>query len=189
VYTTAPTLETERLVLRAHQLADFPPLAALFATGRSRFMNGPKSLDDVWRGFMCDVGQWPILGYGTWAIERKATGEYVGQVGLNRPPEYPEDELGWLLFDGFEGRGFAFEAAARARSFAFDVLRLPTLVSYVDPSNLRSIALAKRLGAARDPSAPKPQHDPCLVFRHPTPHRQSDRPARLREPSKEDELD
>lgn len=169
MYQVAPTLETDRLVLRPHRFEDFQPLADLFATERSRYMDGPLRPADVWRNFMCDVGQWAVLGYGAWAIELKATGTYIGQVGLNRPYHFPEDELGWLLFDGHEGHGYAFEAAKRARDFGFTELGLGTLVSYVDPENARSTALAERLGGMRDPAAKRPENDPCIVFRHPRP--------------------
>lgn len=166
MHRVAPILETDRLILRPHRLEDFGPYADLFASERSRYMDGPISRADAWRNFMCDVGQWPILGYGAWAIELKSTGAYIGQVGLNRPFHFPEDELGWLLFAGHEGHGYALEAARRARDFGFDELGLTTLVSYVDPDNARSIALCERLGGVRDPDAKRPENDPCIVFRH-----------------------
>ncbi|MEL7026999.1 MAG: GNAT family N-acetyltransferase, partial [Pseudomonadota bacterium] len=50
----------------------------------------------------------------------------------------------------------------------FTELGLSTLVSYIDPENARSIALAERLGAVRDDEAEKPEDNP-LVYRHPTP--------------------
>ena len=164
----APTITTERLVLRPHRRDDFEPIAALFQTPRSRYMDGPKPVAEVWRFFTNDVGQWAILGYGAWAVTLR-DGTYVGQVGINRPLEFPEDELGWLLFDGYEGRGYASEAAAAARDFAWHTAKLPSLVSYVDPDNAPSIRLAERLGAVRDPRAATPNGDPCLVFRHPKP--------------------
>jgi RimJ/RimL family protein N-acetyltransferase len=168
MFDAAPTITTDRLVLRAHRLDDFAPIAALYASDRARYMDGPKPAHEAWRIFMSDVGQWPILGYGAWAITLR-DGTYVGQVGINRPLEFPEDELGWLLFDGHDGKGYAAEAAIAARDFAFREAELPTLVSYVDPDNGPSIRLAERLGAVRDPDAATPLNDPCLVFRHRTP--------------------
>ena len=43
-----------------------------------------------------------------------------------------------------------------------------TCVSYIDPANRRSIALAERLGAQEDTTAPKPDAY-CRVYRHPGP--------------------
>ena len=161
----APTITTDRLILRSHRREDFEPIAALFQSPRSRYMDGPKPAADVWRYFTNDVGQWVILGYGTWAVTLR-DGTYIGQVGINRPLDFPEDELGWLLFDGYEGRGYAYEAALAARGFAFGEVGLKTLVSYIDPDNGPSIRLAERLGAVRDPDAATPNGEACLVFRH-----------------------
>ena len=69
-----------------------------------------------------------------------------------------------------EGKGYAFEAAQAARAHAFDVLGWETAVSYIDPGNARSIELAERLGAVRDPEA-APFHEGDLVFRHSAPGR------------------
>jgi RimJ/RimL family protein N-acetyltransferase len=51
------------------------------------------------------------------------------------------------------------------RDWAFAERRLPTLVSYCDPANERSIAVAERLGAVRDDLAPR-QDPEDVVFRH-----------------------
>ena len=98
-------------------------------------------------------------------IDRMGDGTCIGQVSINHGPLFPEKELGWMLYDGFEGQGYAHEAAAAMRDWAFDILGLETLVSYVDPGNQKSIAVAERLGAVRDPDALR-QDPEDLVFRH-----------------------
>lgn len=163
---TAPTITTERLVLRSHRLDDFELLVRLYSDDRSRFIGGPLSRQAVWQGFMSGVGQWPILGYGAWGVDLAGTGECVGQVAIGFPEEFPEPELGWLLFEGHEGHGYAYEAALRAKAFAFDEAKLETLVSYVDPENARSIRLCERLGGRKDLEAATPNGDLCLVFRY-----------------------
>jgi RimJ/RimL family protein N-acetyltransferase len=78
---------------------------------------------------------------------------------------FPERELGWLVYPEAEGHGFAFEAATALRAWARETRKFETLVSYIDPANLRSIRLAERLGAMLDPHAARP--DPGdLVYRH-----------------------
>ncbi len=161
----APVLAGENVRLRPHRASDIDALALLYETERSAHIGGPQPRDRVWRDLGYDAGQWQLLGFGSWAIET-ATGHYVGQAGLNLPDDYPEPELGWLLFEQFEGRGYALEAATLARRFAWDVLGLETLVSYIDPDNHRSIKLAERLGAVKDLDAPTPGGDACLVYRH-----------------------
>ncbi|MCY1557462.1 Acetyltransferase (GNAT) domain protein [compost metagenome] len=101
-------------------------------------------------------------------IDLTATGQCVGQVGINHGPLFPEKELGWMLYEGHEGQGYAMEAAGALRDWAFAERGFDTLVSYCDPANVRSIAVAKRLGAVLDPDAPR-QDQEDLVFRHPRP--------------------
>ena len=96
-----------------------------------------------------------------------AGGVTVGQVGLNAGPLFPETELGWQLFQGHEGKGYATEAAAALRDWGFANLGVASLVSYVDPGNLASARVAERLGAVLDADAPRQIGDETdLVFRH-----------------------
>jgi RimJ/RimL family protein N-acetyltransferase len=75
-----------------------------------------------------------------------------------------------VLQAGAEGRGFASEAAAAVRDHAFRALGWPTLVSYMDPENDRSVRLAERLGGVRDDAAARPAGpDECIVYRYPAP--------------------
>ena len=60
---------------------------------------------------------------------------------------WPEPEVGWAVFDSFEGKSIAYEAACRARRWAYDELEFTTLTSGIVPNNQRSINLAKRMGA------------------------------------------
>lgn len=166
--TDVPIMETARLILRPHRVEDFEPLAALLGSARARHMDGRLSRRQAWSAFAADVGQWSLLGFGPWAIDRRADGAFLGQVGLNRPDHFPECEIGWMLCEEAEGHGYAKEAAIAARDHAYRSLGLQTLVSYIDPENARSIALAERLGAVQDPDAPAPDIGD-LVYRLPVP--------------------
>lgn len=162
----APLIRTERLLLRPYRLDDFPRLFALYETDRAAFIGGRLSKRRVWDAYMNCIGQWPLFGFGGWAIEEISSGALAGEVAVTHPVDFPEVELGWLLLDGFEGRGYAHEAALAARAWAFSETDLTTLVSYVDPANIRSARLAERLGATIDPGALTPNDDPILVYRH-----------------------
>ncbi|KKB77949.1 acetyltransferase [Devosia soli] len=162
---TVPTLETERLVLRPMRIDDFPAYAALMASPRSLFMGGPYDQRGAWGMFCHDVALWALYGHGALMIDRKSDGTCIGQVGINHGPLYPEKELGWLLYDGFEGHGYATEAAMALKDWAFEFLELRTLVSYVDPANEPSKSVATRLGGKRDVDAPV-QDEGDLAYRY-----------------------
>jgi RimJ/RimL family protein N-acetyltransferase len=161
-----PTLETERLILRMQTTEDWPEYCSLMMSERSKFMGGPFSRDAAWGLFCHDVAQWTLMGHGALMIEDRRSGQCLGQVGINYGPLFPEHELGWLLYQHAEGKGYAHEAALALRHGAFHERNLETLVSYVDPPNLRSRTLAERLGAELDENAAR--QDPTdLVYRHP----------------------
>ena len=160
-----PTIETTRLKLRPPTLGDWPDYAELMQSERAIFMGGPFSVDMAWGMYCHDVAQWALMGHGALMLENRITGACLGQVGINYGPLFPEHELGWILYAHAEGYGYAYEAALALRNWAFRVRGLKTLVSYIDPHNIRSCRLAQRLGARLDLEAAR--QDPAdLVFRH-----------------------
>lgn len=167
----APTLTTERLTLRPQQMSDFAVLRDFYASDRSKSVGGPLESKHLWYGFAADTGCWELQGFGAWAIELNSDQTYIGRITLNGPPNFPEREIGWMLFDGFEGQGYAFEAATAARDCLFATMGWTTVVSYIAPDNARSAALAARLGASIDEAAfgSFPAYPDTLVYRHPAP--------------------
>lgn len=147
-----PLLETERTRLRALRMEDFPAWAEILCSDRARWMDGPYGRDEAFTEFAASAGSWLLRGHGCWTVEDEATREVLGFVCLNLEPTDNEPELGFFLREGAEGRGLAREAAGAARDWAQDQ-GFASLVSYVDPANERSQALARALGAARDPQA------------------------------------
>ncbi len=160
-----PRLTTRRLILRAPVEGDFSAYERLMGSGRSRGMGGPYDTRAAWGMFCHDIACWSLFGHGALMVDLSATGECVGQVGINHGPMFPEKELGWLIYEGFEGFGYATEAAAALRDWAGRTLGYNGLVSYIDPENRASIKVAERLGATLDPLARK-QDAGDLVYRH-----------------------
>ncbi len=147
-------------------MADWPVYAAFMASDGAVYMGGPVAEAAAWGMFCHDVAQWSLMGHGSLMIESRADGTCIGQVGINSGPLFPEHELGWLLYPGFEGQGYALEAATELRRWGFEVLGLQTLVSYIHRDNEKSRRLAERLGAVLDDAAER--HDlNDLVYRHP----------------------
>ena len=160
-----PTLRTARLTLRAPALEDFEPLVAFYASDRARFIGGPSDRDMTWRGLLAQIGHWAVRGYGYFSVDTHA-GEMIGRVGVVCHESWPEPELGWHVFAGAEGHGYALEAAEAARDHAAG-LGLGPLISMINPENARSIRLAERLGAALEREWEHPKWGRTLIFRHP----------------------
>jgi RimJ/RimL family protein N-acetyltransferase len=164
-----PTLETERLRLRPWRNDDLDAFSA-FTSDRAttQFVGGTFSRGDSWRRIAMFLGHWQLRGFGNWAIEEKASGAFVGYGGLWEPDGWPEREVMWGLLRNYHGRGYATEAAARARAYAFQELQWPTAVSYIVAENLPSRRVAERLGATRDGTT-ELKGTAVDVWRHPSP--------------------
>ena len=81
----------------------------------------------------------------------------------------PEPEIGWSLFEGFEGRGYATEAALEARDWAYRSAGWTTAISLIAPQNAASKAVATRLGAAPEGRFVHPEEGwEAEIWRHPS---------------------
>lgn len=167
--TETPVLQVGALSLRAPAAKDWPYWRDMMSSERSRFIRA-ETIDEgkAWRAFGHIIGHWVMRGYGSFIITRTGEDIALGMTGPWHPAGWPEPEIGWSIWSAeAEGQGIAFAAAQAARDFAFSSLGWETAVSYVDPENTRSIALAERLGARRDADAVTPGDAACLVYRHP----------------------
>ncbi|MEE9453413.1 MAG: GNAT family N-acetyltransferase [Paracoccaceae bacterium] len=167
--TPIPTLETDRLILRAPVVADFDAMAAFLAEERSSGVGGPMNRAAAWRVFATDFGHWHIRGYGMFAVEEKSSCKTAGMVGFWYPDGWPEVELGWTAYKGFEGKSIAYAAAKRVRQHAYDDLGWGALISIILPDNTRSIALAEQLGAKFERDWVSPGGTDAVIYRHPAP--------------------
>ena len=161
-------IETERLSLRRPDAEDVDALIDFYVSERSVMAGGNVPYSEAVTRAYAMLGHWAHRGYGLFAITRKGDNIPLGMAGPYFPPGRPEREIGWGLFAGSEGNGYATEAARATIGFARDTLGWSEIVHYIDPENLRSIAVAERLGAELDLNAvqPKPGHV-CLVYRQP----------------------
>jgi len=164
-----PTLTTSRLTLRPLMAADFDVFADFFASDRSKFVGGPVPRELSWRMLAVELGHWSLRGYGRWAVEETASGRFAGVVGPWNPEGWPEPEVGWDLMAGFEGKGYATEAATAALAYVFDTLGWPTAISLVATGNDSSRRVARRLGAAHDGMFEHPRFGLLEIWRHPAP--------------------
>ncbi len=167
---TIPRLETDNLILRAPEQSDFETYVA-FALDpvRSAGFGTEENRSDAWRWFACNLGHWTLRGYGYFTVEEKVSGKPCGLSGIWAPEGWPEPEIGWVVYEGFEGKGIAFEAAARTREWAYTDLGFTTLTSNIVPGNIRSVALAERLGAAFEREYDNVHMGVEQLYRHPSP--------------------
>lgn len=161
----APTLHTPRLVLRPYRMDDFDAYAAFLGSRRALSLHGPHSRQVAWCWFTNEIAQWQLLGIGGLMIE--VDGRAAGRVAVTLGPDQAEPDLGWSLFEGFEGKGYATEAALALREHVRTHADVASLVSYLRADNAAALGVAARLGCVLDPGAQRPEGVDCLVYRHP----------------------
>jgi RimJ/RimL family protein N-acetyltransferase len=150
----APTLETERLVLRMHSIADFVDSVALWTDPEvTRFIGArPFTQEEIWARLVRYVGHWALLGYGYWAVTERETGRFLGEVGFadfKRDIEPSFDgmpEIGWVLASRAHGRGYATEAVRAAIAWGDAHLEAARTVCIIAPENRPSIRVAEKCG-------------------------------------------
>ncbi|MFF5445056.1 GNAT family N-acetyltransferase [Streptomyces sp. NPDC012888] len=169
-------LHTERLFLRRWRESDLEPWAAMNADPEVR-----EHLGDLLTREQSDASvarfqaEFDRRGYGWWAVEVRATGEFVGFAGLDRVDDgmpFTGVEIGWRLARPSWGQGYATEAALGALAHGFGTLGLPEILAVTTASNLRSQAVMRRIGMTRDPAddfddpaAPEGPLRPNVLFR------------------------
>jgi len=186
-------LETQRLILRTWKGSDRVPFAQLNADPNvMRYF--PATLSRVESDAVVDAieAHHRTHGFGLWAVEKKATGAFMGFIGLNIPSFQahftPTVEIGWRLAQPFWGKGYATEGAKQALHYGFQKLELSEIVSFTAKVNRRSIAVMERLGMTHNPAddfehprlppghvlrphvlyrITQSQHDPCIELPEP----------------------
>lgn len=153
-FVSVPVLATARLTLSGHSSQDFDDFAAQWSDPEVvRYLTGrPLTREEAWSRFLRAIGHWAVRGYGYWILRERATGRFVGDVGLadlqrELEPSYRgEPEAGWVLAPWAQGQGYATEAVRAVLSWADATLAAPRVVCIIDPSNTPSLRVADRCG-------------------------------------------
>ncbi len=143
--------KTDRILLRQWRPSDKEPFAALNADPKvmeyfPSVLNRQES-DAMADRFAALIAE---RGWGFWVAELKASGEFLGFVGLHVAsddlPFSPCVEIGWRLAHEHWGKGYTTEAAEEAMGIGFEILGLEEIVAFTTMGNLRSQAVMQRLG-------------------------------------------
>ena len=166
-----PLLETPRLKLRPHSMEDFLHSAAMSVDPFvARYTSGkPLTEEESWTKFLRYAGHWQLLGFGYWAVEEKATGDFIGEIGFAdykrdlQPPLKGTPETGWVLAPPAHGKGYATEAVRAAVAWGDAHFRPARTACIIAPENLASIRVAVKCGY-RDPQPATYKGKPALIF-------------------------
>lgn len=152
--TSAVQIETDRLILRPHSMADFDAWYAMFTDKELfKYISAPDlSPEDGWNRLLRYIGHWSVFGYGLFAIFRKSDGQFLGDTGLadfhrglgNDFDGMPE--AAWIITRAAQGQGIAQEAAAASHQWFDEKFSSPRTVCLIGKNNHPSARIAQHLG-------------------------------------------
>lgn len=152
--TEVPVLETSRLLMRGYKAGDFAAYVAMWQDPAYYHYLSPEPLstEEVWKMLLRSAGHWAVMGYGFWAVEEKATGQFIGAIGyadLKRniePAIVDTPEIGWVLAPDVHGRGYATEAVTAAVAWGDAHFHRARTVCIIHPENYPSLRVAAKFG-------------------------------------------
>lgn len=152
-------IETRRLILRPFSKQDIDAFQRI--AGQEEILRFLPESDRMTPNEMEETLDWLISCYRknthesiikfTLPIILKNSGELIGWCGIG-PVEFDESEIEIYFLISFEywGNGFATEATEALLTYSFDHLGLTRIVALVDPANLASIGVLKKLGMRQE---------------------------------------
>lgn len=141
-------LETPRLLLRPPRAEDFPGVCAFTSDPVTmEHLGGVMHEADAWRFLASMIGYWSLTPGAMFAVVEKSSAKWIGRIGPWTPHQWPVREVGWGLLRSAEGRGYALEAAIASIDYAFSKLGWERVDHLIADANVRSQALAERLGS------------------------------------------
>jgi [ribosomal protein S5]-alanine N-acetyltransferase len=145
-----PQLETKRLLLRPMVETDIESLHLIFTDPNVMAAFGGElfSRAQMEDWLLRNLGHQSQFGYGLFSVILKTDGILIGDCGLEQMEVDGQSiaELGYDFRSAYWNQGFATEAAAAVRDYAFGVLQLPQLISLIRVGNLASQRVAEKIG-------------------------------------------
>ena len=142
-------LKTERLALRRLGQEDFEALCKILQDAVAmRAYEHAFSDAEVQEWLDRQMGRYQEYGLGLWAVILQQSGELIGQCGLTWQDCAGKQvlEVGYLFQRAYWHQGYAIEAAAACRDYAFETVGVDEVFSIIRDNNLPSQNVAKRNG-------------------------------------------
>ncbi|EPO0093833.1 glutamine-hydrolyzing GMP synthase [Campylobacter upsaliensis] len=158
-------LETPRTYLRPYRLDDLEDLHKILDEKTMYAWGHAFSKQECKDWIEQQLQRYQKYGFGLWAVVDKASGEIIGNAGLNYEnitlvsDETKVDEvdssgesqceileLGYIINHRFWGQGLGLEVARACAKYAFSKLGVKELYCLIKEDNAPSLKLAKKLG-------------------------------------------
>lgn len=142
-------IETKRLLLRDMTENDYDALYKVLADS-DIMQHYPYTFDEARvKGWISkNIERYRIFGFGLWTVCLKETGEMIGDCGLTMQliNGQIKPEIGYHIRKDQQRRGYAKEAAAAVRDWAFNNTPFRIIYSYMKYTNIPSSSTAVSWG-------------------------------------------
>lgn len=142
-------LETERLTLREMTTEDLPALSEILQDEETMYAYEGAMSDIETREWLDrQLARYKEDSFGLWVVVLKETGKMIGQCGLSWQEADGRRvlEIGYLLNRAYWHKGYAAEAVAGCKRYAFDILNANEVYSIIRDTNIASMNVAIRNG-------------------------------------------
>lgn len=141
--------ETGRCIIREMTEEDLDAVYEVYAAPSiTKYMEGlyenrEKELEYT-RSYIQNA--YAFWGYGIWVIERKEDKKLIGRIGFNLREGYEEPELGFVIMEPEQRKGYAFECCDAILKLGKEEYEFEKVQALVKEGNEASIHLCKKLG-------------------------------------------
>lgn len=142
-------IKTDRLVFREFAQTDIDNLFLLLSDPIvMRHCSGPIDIAVAQKWLDLTIEAYKRYGYDYWAVYEKGKGHFLGQIGIlnQKIDDKPEDCLAFMIGQKYWNKGYATEGAIACIDYAFKSLKLEKLIATVEPENLQSICVLRKIG-------------------------------------------
>lgn len=147
-----PTLTTERLILRPHNMDDLDYFIDFWANSEIvTYIGGgvTRTPADVWMRFQRNIGSWGLLNYGFWCIYHKEDNVQIGEAGFMDAKRGlsgigQDPESGWVLHPDYWGKGYGHETIAAFLNWGDQQAGFEKTACLIDHDNVASKKLAEK---------------------------------------------
>lgn len=144
--------ETERCRIRETAESDWDSFHEIYREESvSRYMEKLPEDRERWIARIKDYRKYMygFYGYGVWTVMDKRSGRTIGRAGLSEREECNLPDLGFVIGTPWQRQGYAYEVCRAVLRYAGDDLGMEEVQAFVQPPNMASAQLCRKLGFVR----------------------------------------
>ena len=143
-------IETQRLILRKFTVDDAAFMLKLLNTPSWLRFIGDRNVRTIEEAEQYllngNIRSYQEYGFGFYVVVLKETQESIGICGIVKREGLEDVDIGFAFFQQFMGKGYGYESASSVLNYTLNDLKIKRIVAIVDPQNVVSIALIKKIG-------------------------------------------